>query len=228
MLPGTTTDSSTSPSIQRWPRAERSQDPLRHRRAALPAALDEVIYETEVCPFAPSDSTEGLLLATEAGLYDATLPIAEIACIYSSSHVRSLLHAHDVIGRSTEALAHVERLAQNRYIPLVLAAQLRLPDTSKLVAERAANITARFLRDELEPEEIVTYYDRGLLAQWASGEDQAAVARQLIAVIGTPGDFDAQRHQSADGLAALAPALAPECASELGGGAATPGGLHRP
>lgn len=181
----------------------------------FPPALDEVIYETENCPFPPSDSTEGVLLATEAGLCDATLLIAEIACIYSPSHVRSLLHAQGVIERSIEAVDHVERLAQSKYTPLVVAAQLRLPDRFEPLAERAADITARFVRDELEPDEIVTHYHRGLLARWASGEDQAAVARDLATVIGTPSHLDAHRHESADGLAALAPALAPECASEM-------------
>ena len=192
-------------------------------------ALDEVIYETEACQFPPSDCTEGLLLTTEAGLCDATLLIAEMACIHSPSHVRSLRHAHNVIERSTEAVAHVERLAQCRYTPLVLAAQLRLPDRNRLLAERAADITARFIRQKLEPEEIVTHYHRGLLAQWASGEDQATVARHLVTVIGNPSELDAHRHESADALAALAPALAPERASEMldqlhgiGGQIATP------
>lgn len=178
-------------------------------------ALDEVIYETEACPFPPSDTIEGLLFATEAGLCDATLLIAEMACIHSPSHVHSLRYAQGVIERSAQAVAHVERLAQSKYTPLVLAAQLRLPGRSKLLEERAADITARFVLDKLEPEKIVTHYHRGLLAQWATDRDQAAVARHLVTVISNPSDLDAHRHESADGLAALAQALAPECASEM-------------
>jgi hypothetical protein len=178
-------------------------------------ALAEVIYEVDASPFPPSDATEGLLLATGAGLCDESLLIAEIACIHSPSHVRSLFHVHAVIEKSTEALAHVERLAHTKYTPLVLAAQLRLTDRSEPLAERAADIAARFLRKELEPDEIVTHYHRGLLAQWSSREDQATVARHLVTVIGTPNELDAHRHESADGLSALAPALLADCASEM-------------
>jgi hypothetical protein len=179
-------------------------------------ALEEVIYETDACMFPPADSTEGLQLATEAGLCDETMLVTEIACIHSPSHVRSALHAPELIKRSTSTapLDHVERLAQRTYTPLVLAAQLGLPDTSEPLAARAADVTARLVRDELTAEEIVTHYHRGLLAQWASAEDQATVARNLVAVIGNTSDLDAHRHESANALEALAPKLTPDLASE--------------
>jgi hypothetical protein len=180
-------------------------------------ALDEVIYETDVCPFPPADSTEGLQLATEAGLSDQTMLITEIACVNSPSHVPSTRHAPELIKRSgsTAVLAHVERLAQRTYPSLVLAAQLGLPDASKSLAARAADVTTRLVRNELKGEEIVTHYHRGLLARWATAEDQATVARNLVAAIGTPSELDAHRHESAQGLEALAPKLTPDLASEM-------------
>ncbi|MFZ1153447.1 MAG: hypothetical protein WAN93_00940, partial [Solirubrobacteraceae bacterium] len=137
------------------------------------AALTEIEYETKHTPFPPSDITQGLLLATDAGTCDGFRLIAKVACDFSPAHVRSVDYALPLIEKSTEALELVEERAQSSFTALILAARLNLPDDNQTLRARAADITARSLSNNLTSEEILTNKDRGLLARWSTPENQA-------------------------------------------------------
>lgn len=180
-------------------------------------ALEEIIYEIDSSPYPPGDTAEGVMLATEAGRCEQTMLLTELACVNSPAHVRALHHAPELIARfgSSDALDYVAGLAERNYTSLVLAAELGLPDERESLAARAAGVTARLLAGETAPEEIVTHYQRGLLGRWASAEDQAKLARQLVEVIEDTAAIDPHRWESAHALQELAPGLEPELASEV-------------
>jgi len=181
----------------------------------LPRALDEVAYEIEHTPFPPSEATQGLLLAVDAGLSANFTLIAEVACEFSPAHVRSVDHALPLIERSPEALELVKERAENGFTALVLAARLELPDTCQTLEAKASDITARSLSDSLAPEETLTNKDRGLLARWSTPEQQAAVAHDLIGILADSSDLDVHRYEAGNGLQTLASRLDPAVASAV-------------
>ncbi len=186
------------------------------------AALQQVIYETESTPYPPVDTLHGLLLATDAGLCDATDLATRFFCIYDRSHLGGYGNVLEHIERSDAAKATVTELAEkgleDRERPLtslILAAWLDLPDESEALAKGAADIVARALRDELEPNEILRHGDRGRLARWASPANQQACAAQLVAILADRREIDVHRFEAAEALDSLAARIGADAASRI-------------
>lgn len=177
------------------------------------AALEEVVFETTHTPFPPRDTTQGLILATDAGRCDQAELIAEVFSVFDRAHVPGFDSALKIISRSLPAREVVARRAVERHVALVLAAWLDLPDGEQTLRSRADDLVARAVAGSLGPEEILRSNDLGRLSRWASAELQEQVARDLIATLADHADIGVHRYEAGEGMAVLAPRLDPDVAS---------------
>jgi hypothetical protein len=176
-------------------------------------ALTEVIYETKHTPYPPADTLQGLLLATDAGLCDTTVLIAEVFCIYGRAHVPGYAAALKLFERSKPAQDLIIERASNGFTALVLAAWLDLPDNVPALAERAGDVIDRALVDQLKNDEILCRNDRGRLARWSTPEQQLLTAQDAVTTFADRSNIDSHRHEAGEGIEALAPRMTAEAAS---------------
>jgi hypothetical protein len=178
-------------------------------------ALSEVVYETEHTPYPPADALQGLLLATDAGLCDTTVLIAEVFCIYGRAHVPGYAAALQLFERSKPAQEFIVDRASDSFTALVLAAWLDLPDDAPALAARASDVIARALEDRLTEGEILCRNDRGRLARWSTPEQQLVTAKESVTTLVDRRNIDVHRYEAGEGIEALASRMAAEAASSV-------------
>lgn len=181
----------------------------------FPAALDEVIYETETTPFPPAICVNGLLLATEAGLCEEGKLIVEVFSDYGHAHLPGYPAVLELIGKSDSARKSAIALAGESVNALLLCAWADVPDGSPEIAKRAADAVAHSLSDDADPSETFSRQDRGRLARWAASEDQLLIGEDLIETLISPSEIGVHRYEAAKGLLALAERLDPRAASDF-------------
>lgn len=182
--------------------------------AHLDQALHEVVYETTHTPFPPRRTIQGMILATDAGVCDASELIAEVFGFTDRAHLAAFGLATELVAASEAARAKAVELATSQFPALLLCAWADLPDDHPAVAARAADVVERSLEGKLA-DEILRSDDRGRLARWASLNAQRAVAHDLLEALLSPSETGAHRHEAGTGLAVLAARLTSEAASEL-------------
>jgi hypothetical protein len=178
------------------------------RGEAFERALSEVVYETESTPYPPADTLQGLLLATDAGLCDTTLLIAKVFCVYGRAHVPGWAAALKLFSGSEAARKFIAKRASDSFTALVLAAWLDLPDNAPVLADRAADVISRGLKDQLNQDEILCRNDRGRFARWSTPEHQLVIAQDAVTTLADRSNIDLHRYEAGEGIEALAPRMA--------------------
>jgi hypothetical protein len=178
-------------------------------------AIEEVEYETNTTPFPPKRTVHGLMLATDLGLCDASVLIAEVYGLTDRAHLGGFGLALDIVNASSAAQLKAVEMSTDQPSALLLCGWTDLPDDHPSVADRAREVIARSVAGDLQSHEGLRSDDRGRLARWATDEAQGTVARDLIRELISPEEIGAHRYEAAVGLKSLAQRIDSAIAREL-------------